>query len=407
MMPPGRTPKVLLALGVAAETKGGAVVLQQAGYAVSTCAPGDAMRLALQVPPDVLLLDGEMDRGRLMTALRVLGRNPDTRAVVTLLVGSPKRAEREGLRLFDAFDILARPLGREKVLAAVARAAAWAGELREMFGLRGQGAGTSRKVEGCDAILARPVGCPFHDPPALCQMFVLRTGKIAAEVGLCDIPTYTHAVGGGDFIDYNRVSVTVCPKCLFASAAEGDFVDLRDGADPAAGLAQFKPEAHEAIGRGGEARQLLCGDVGPTMFGHARTAEEAATAHRLAAHCAQALWRSNTQRMSRFACQAADAYMTAAMLEGRADVVRLVQLEARDLLVEAVAHVDGPALPRAMFQLVALGALLDDDRSAFDYMRALDDLRGKGDARLIAAADRYYNRAKRIWTDRTFHRSAA
>ncbi len=385
-----------------------ASALREAGYTIATCTPADAMRSARENKPDVLLLDGEMSKGQLMTAMRIFNRNPDTKALVVTLIGPARRVEREGLRLVDAFDIVARPLSRDKLLRAVERAAAWAAELRETFGLqRGNHAGQSQRVPGCDALLARPVGCPFHDEPALCERYVLRSGKIAAEVDSCDIPTYTRAVGGGDFIDFNRVNVVTCPKCLFSSASAHDFVDLREGVDPAAGLNHFAPASREAVMQGEPARRMLAGGQSDTFFGPARTADEGATAHRLAAHCAQALWRSNTERMSRFACQAADAYMTAALLEGRPDVIALIREEARDLLTEAVQYVEGPALPRATYQLIALGILLGDDRVAFSYMKTLETLCRKGDARTMAVADRFMNRAKRLWTDRDYHRQAA
>ena len=410
-LPPGPPPRVMVASGVDAEKMAFNKLLGDVGCKVGTCPPEDAMRLCHDDPPEVLILDGTLAREKLGTCVRVLGKNPDTRGVVVVLLAPADRNVAERLRMLDAFCVMQRPLTTAKIYREVGRAVRWAAELREMFGLKGGKAQAlaSRVVPGCDALLVRPVGCPMHDEPITADRHVLRGGRLAGEPDAADISTYTHALRGGDFVDFNTCNVTVCPRCLFASTRGPDFIDLKDPSkSPAREL--FTPDVVRAVQEQQPDREAIVGQPSRSFFSHERTPEEAVISHRLAAASALTLYRANPERLTNYACVAADAHLTISLLNESADrgpdPAELTS--ARDLLNEARPLLaDGPML-RALYQVAAIEIRLGDDAASYQAMRQLDELSRKlADPQLDAAASRYLGRIKQLWGDRDYHRVAA
>ncbi|MEM6313842.1 MAG: hypothetical protein AAF743_07125, partial [Planctomycetota bacterium] len=140
---------------------------------------------------------------------------------------------------------------------------------------------------------------------------------------------------------------------------------------------------------------------------HERTGDQAMLAQRLAIQSGIALHRSNPDRMARVAFQIANDYLRLAVLQERFDGDPSVSRgQARQWLLTAYDHLEGPPLIKAMYQLLALGVSDDDPKASYEYLKQLDAIHRKSAGDDRAFAERYLNRAKSMWSDRDYLQAA-
>ncbi|MEM8875216.1 MAG: hypothetical protein AAGD32_13285 [Planctomycetota bacterium] len=404
--------RVMIASKNGREAKAITALMRQIGYEPRSVAPEQAMREARTDPPDILLLDGELPRTAMDTTLRILARHPDCRATVILLLGPPDgdKMALQRLRMLDAYNVLPRPLGSETLVTVLREAADWAADLRATFGIRhrNQAAGATRHVEGCNSLLVRDVACYFHETPQPTQRFMLRSGKVRADVNLFDVPVYESSVAGADFVDFNRIETIVCPTCGFASNDPGWFVDLKeaDAQDPAPANI-VDAAALSAIEAATEERLELLGKPDRLFWSHERSADQAILALRLSIASGITLYNANPERSARVAFNVANDYLRLAVLQEQADEPTGESFaQAQRWLLDAYNHLEGPRLTKAMYQLLALGLRSDNPKSGYEYLKQLDCLQRKSAGSDRTFAERYLNRAKNIWSDRDYLQAA-
>lgn len=405
--------RVMLATMNGNEQRALTALLRQNGYEVEGARAEGVMKLARENPPDILLLDGDLNRATLETTLRILSRHPDCRATVILLLG-PADGNKVGLqrlRFLNAYGVVPRPMNAAAVLKTLADAAAWSAELRGMFGIRQratQQSGATRHVEGCNSLLMRDVACPFHDTPVPTVRFLLRSGKIRGDVNHFDVPVYEAGVAGSDFINFALVETTVCPQCGFASNDPGWFIDLKESdAENLTPARIIDAQADRLVRAAAEERVRLLRDVSRLFWTHQRQRDEAEIALRLSITSGMALHGSNPDRLAIVALQVANDHLRlASLFADDAARVATAQAEAQQWLLSAYDHLEGSPLAKAAYQLLAL-CLTGNTGKPGDYLRQLEHLHRKASGTDAVVAERYFNRARKLWSDRQYLAQAA
>jgi two-component system cell cycle response regulator DivK len=386
-------------------------IFQAEGFSVITTTDGsEVIALAKEHRPDVVFLDVGLKRVNAGEVVRVLERFADTRSVVVVLT-CPRDIDAHRLARLEATGallVMVKPLTREGLLQAFRQALAESHERKAKFepAAKRKPAAT-RHVSGNSSLLVRGLLCPFHETPVPVDHFVLRTGKIQTDTSFYDLPVYRSAVAGADYIDYHRLGVAVCPRCLFASNNPAYFADPaeRKGASH-----EHTAAARAAVAAATGARIQMAGELPREFFTEERSLEGAIKSYELAIHAATTLLESNRHAMSVELLRLGNYHLRLAYLHEVAcagnDVRAAHFTAAYDWLREAFTVLAGAELFKTIYQLVALAISFGNDRAAYQYVSRLSEL--ERDPTVApedrAALDRYLARCRRAWEDRGEHR---
>lgn len=264
---------------------------------------------------------------------------------------------------------------------------------------------------GNSSLLQHRVLCPYHDKPVEARRFSLRMGKMEASVNFFDIPVYTRPVGNAEPVDFHRVGVTVCPVCLFASVEAGAFLPVAvhgRSAPRASSGAALSPTARLAVMSSARERRELAGALDESFFSESRSAPEAVVAHRLAIESTRTLLEAGVWNPAEASLRLANGHLRLAHVRESAGEPELAGTNiehASRQLREAFATLPEPAIPRAVYQVVATGIYLHQDRDIHPYLSQLSKRKNSfRDPANRQLAERYLTRSMRAWEEREQHR---
>lgn len=264
---------------------------------------------------------------------------------------------------------------------------------------------------GNSSLLLHRVLCPYHDTPVEARRYALRMGKMEATVNFFDIPVYTRAVGRAEPVDFHRVSVTVCPQCLFASADPNAFLPVPVSGRPtreSVPSAALSPSARLAVMAATEQRRQLAGQLDEPFFSEDRSAEQAVVAHRLALASARTLLEAGALTAGEALLKIGNGHLRLAHLrETLGDVASAAEdiEQASSMLREAFGTLPESAIPRTVYQVLATGIYLGQDRDVHPYLAQLVKLKQQvRDPATRQLAERYFSRGVRAWEEREHHR---
>ncbi|MGA3068430.1 MAG: response regulator [Tepidisphaeraceae bacterium] len=354
-----------------------AAVLQERGHDVANCADSEAvMRRAKTVTPDVVILDVELPHGQPEQCLRALKRCYQTSSV-SIVLACPKGFDRR--RLAELIQeggsaILTKPYTRQQLLEIVQAAIERARTLRADMAIElGAQSVPSQRVESNNSLFSRPIFCVMHNDRPQLTRYLLRPGSVAVESDYFGLPNYKPVGSGHDPVDFNLLSVMVCPKCLFASAHAGYFLDP---ADRKARRHHVDSATLRALEANAAFRQELFAKHSPEFFSEKRNAGDARLALELAVRCSNILHDQNRFSLSMELLRLGNYHLSLAKLSEESDpaAARKHRMTAVDPLKRAISVLGGAGRAKAAHQLVALGAALGDPIMARHYLTLLADL---------------------------------
>lgn len=261
-----------------------------------------------------------------------------------------------------------------------------------------------------NSLLQHRVLCPFHDTPVEARRYSLRMGKMESTLNFFDVPVYTKPIGNADPIDFHRLCVTVCPECLFASPDPAHFLPVVPASKSAPKVAPHpahSPQARLAIMAATAERQRLAGTLRESFFTEHRDPEDAALAYQLAIASSQALLNISATKPGEELVRQGNYHLRIAHLhENTPTSAATDHIEhAAKLLRDAFSTLPESALPRNIYQVVATGIYLGQDREAHQYLGQLAKLRQQtADPSARQLIDRYLVRGARAWEERDNHR---
>jgi CheY-like chemotaxis protein len=408
---------VLVVEGNLAETTAFQTVLGMLGARVEVMTEARLVaEEAKRIKPTVIVIDTTLPGLDLGGLTRILSRNPTTASAAVVLVAGADAPSKQMHRLkaLDAFALVRRPMTCAAIRENVTKAFDFARESSVESAKREAGPRSSRHVVGCNALLRQELLCPFHSFGVPVTHFQLRQGRIFAETDPFDVPIYRNAARDGDFVDYNRAGLIVCPDCFFTTGDPAYF-DRPDGhGDDATRSAAHridgatrKKVSEQGGLRGLTAFDLLGGEPGETFFGFDRSKPEADAAHQLAIMSSQALYDAAPVRRSIELLRIGNYELRRANLAADPTAARVRREAARLWLGKAFASLKGGAMHKASYQLAAINIYLGDDAAAFPYIKALKDQSrlSRRDQDDPAALERYLRRVQALWADRDIHRA--
>ena len=357
--------------------------------------------------PDCLWLDAGLrglDAGKVV---RILQRYAPTRCSVPIIIApeaiSPLRLNQ--LASLGTQAVVERPFDAHLLADAFRAALAGSSDLKSRYEAPAlRSVSPTRRVESNSSLLARRVGCPFHDKPVPFERYILRTGKILTDISLVDLPVYKTPVAGTDFVNFHLLNVAVCPKCFFATNNPAYLID--PGADPH----EHTAATRKAIIDDAPDRAAMAANISADFFNEHRTTADAIAAYQLAIRCGETLFACNKStlpfellRLGNYHLRLAHLYE----LENPADERREAQLvRALDWLKEGFTVLDPPSLFKATYQVIAIAISLGDDKGAYPYLARLKVLRNEStiDPTHLTMLDRYIARATTAWENREYTR---
>ncbi len=419
---------VLLINAIANEVTAFQTVLAGDGATVHVISdPRDLVQQATTHPPGVLLMDASVKGLDLGNATRILSRNPATAATAIVLLAPADADERtvRRLREFDVFGILQRPLTCSSIRNTFRSAAGFSREADKMRkSAAGEGKGRVKRVRDCGSLLKRELSCPFHSFGVPVDYFQLRTGKLASELDIFDVPHYSSATADrSDEVDYNVAGLAICRECFFTSNDPNYFEDPDRGIatvqERGASRAAYRidPATRGKITAGSGHRGLVAyerlgQEPDAAFFSWNRTDEQALVAFELAIATSRTLYEASPVRRSLELLRLGNYELRRAMLRERTNApyqrVMKHRLAAADWLGKAFSACKGVAMYKAAYQLAAIHIHLGRDATAFQFLGALREqtrlsIREQEDP---ATLERYLRRAQALWEDRTTHRHA-
>jgi DNA-binding response OmpR family regulator len=397
---PAKTCRVLLAETNRSRRSAVATVLTENGYEAVECDDSEAiLRRAKQEAPDVVLLDVTLPGGQPEQCIRALKRCYQT-AGASIILSCPHSFSRQHLAemIHDgATGVLAKPYTRaqllEAVTAAVERAQSHRTELEMEHGVR---AAPTRRVESNNSLMVRTIHCLLHEDRPVLNRYLLRPSSVNVESDCFGVPTYKPANAECDAIDFNRLCVMVCPRCLFASTHSGYFLDT---SEPKEHRHRFDAVTRKALADRMAARKLIAREASPQFFTENRTPADALVTYALAAQCSVVLYEQNPFVVPQELARMADYQLGAAHLQQPAQPQ--AAMESRKAAVEplkkAVITLEGQDRYKAAMQLVGLGIALGDMALGQKYMSMLADVDAAASGPAKAEIQPYLQKARQEW----------
>src|ERR1035437_268946 len=223
------------------------------------------------------------------------------------------------------------------------------------------------------------------------------------------MPTY-RALGRYKTVDYNLISVTVCPQCLFASPDKKDFITR----DPAARAREVPARLHQGelaaiLAAADDRATWLIGqnlDAMTALLPRTRTPEAGLASYELASQRAQIEFGRNVPF---------SAFKMAGYTLKKAVIRRTYEMDETEELAQALKlyllcfeRSNAPGFQHeglVLYQVIALGIRLGQLDLAGSYFGVLDRSKkrlegSKEDPQVVATFMRWYNAAREIWSDR-------
>ena len=259
-----------------------------------------------------------------------------------------------------------------------------------------------------DAIFTVFVKCPS------CYMTKLPSHELKSKsqqvfTARFGMPTY-HALGKYKVVDYNLISVTVCPQCLYASPDKKDFITR----DPAARTKEIPARLHQ-----GELAAILAAaderatwlttqslDAMKDILPRTRTPEAGLASYELAILRAKIEFSRNVPF---------SAYKMAGYTLKKSVICRTYGMDEMPHLAQALKYYllcfersNAPGFQfegHVLHQVIALGMRTGQLELAGSYLGVLDRSKmrleaGKADAQVVSTFLRWYNAARELWADR-------
>ena len=223
------------------------------------------------------------------------------------------------------------------------------------------------------------------------------------------MPTY-HALGKFKAVDYNLISVTICPQCLYASPDKKDFITR----DPAARTHEIPARLHQ-----GELAAILAAaddraswlaaqnlDATKDLLPRTRTPQAGLASYELALQRAKIEFGRNVPF---------SAYKMAGYSLKKAVICRTYGMDETEDLSKALKFYvlcfersNAPGFQHeglVLYQVIALGIRLGQMDVAGSYFGVLDRSKmrldgSKEDPQVVSTFMRWYNAAREIWSDR-------
>ena len=238
--------------------------------------------------------------------------------------------------------------------------------------------------------------------------FELKSKSLQVLTDRFGMPHY-RAQGKYRVVDYNLLSVTVCPQCLFASPDKRDFI----GRDPAR-ASEIPPRLHQgelaailavADDRGNwlSAQKL---DPMEDLIPRTRTPAAGMASYELAIQRAEIEFKRNVPF---------SAYKIAAYTLKLATIAETYEMDPQPYLVKALKgyltcfeRSNAPGFNyegQVLYQVIALALRLNQMEIAGSYIGVLDRSKvrvesGNVDAAILASFLRWYKASRDIWADR-------
>jgi len=222
------------------------------------------------------------------------------------------------------------------------------------------------------------------------------------------MPHY-RAMGRYKVIDFNLLSVTVCPQCLFASPDKRDFI----GRDPARNR-EIPPRLHQGelaaiLAVADDRNNWLAGqnlDAMNDLLPRTRSAQAGIACYDLAIQRAEIEFKRNVPF---------SAYKVAAYTLKQATIAGTYQIDPTPFYVKALKgyltcfeRSNAPGFNyegQVLYQVIALALKLNQMEIAGSYIGVLDRSKmrvesGNVEPAISQAFTRWYNAAREIWADR-------
>jgi len=376
--------------------------------------PQEMIDIARKHKPRGILLDLEEDRLKVIEAIKIHLRFPQTQAMPLLLFAQEtdrvfiEQCKNEGAAL-----VVTKPYRRAGLETI----------LKKFLSLESlpQIAETTPKEVSSEIpkanrskrspLLVKKIGCPFHDEPFFFDGYFFKTGSLITENNPFDILSYKEAAPNYDYCNYLLQEVQVCPECHFASSNPADWRTH----NPEDAALDFDAKAIRAIQQNKKERQDLFREGSPTFFSDHRTSRDAAVAINLAILSAQALYKTAPHEHTPLLCRIGKYYLWMAevlRLSGHQGPEERQLRSALTIFLEAFPHLDGFLLIRTLYQIVALCIHFGDDMQAVSYLTRLkkyaaEFLGGEKNAtqeKFSGKVHYYLQQAQILWEDRDNHR---
>ncbi len=258
-----------------------------------------------------------------------------------------------------------------------------------------------QSVDPTDPIFQVKVKCPACYCASI-SLWELKARSLTVTPDRFQMPSYSPA-GKFRFVDYNLVSVTVCPQCLYASPDKKDFVclDVRRNEIPAA-LHQGEVAA---ILADADCRSTLLKTSGLDLilehfYDRERTPKAAIFAYQMALERA----KIEALRNVPFALFKMGGYALKQALIARKygfDDTPYLQVALR-FYKQSFEHssAKGPQYESfTLYEIVALDMRLGDEGDAGNFLAVLDRLKSE-QTTFDSGFNRWYNATRDLWADR-------
>ena len=258
----------------------------------------------------------------------------------------------------------------------------------------GAEAPVSQRVESNNSLLYRPIYCVQHAGRPQLNRYLVRPGAACVENDLFGLPTY-NPTPDHDEVDFNLLSIMVCPECLFSSAHVGYFLDPAEKKEK---RHHFDAATLRALVNDMPGRIEIFTNRSGDFFTENRTAEDAKIACEMAIRCSEILHQQNPLSLPIELLRLANYRLMLARLwePTHAETARRHRLAAVDPLKRAITSIDGAARAKAIHQLVALGSHLGDREMAKYYLTLLADLEAAAPAAMKDEVQPYLHQARQL-----------
>jgi len=382
--------KVLIADSGAAFKRSAAEALSDKGFAVTLAAtPEEAFEIARSASPEIILYDMDLPGYEGAEALKLFARMRGARESFILANSIHSGGEyAAAAREAGAWDFIVRPVDQGYL---VETAVAVKRHLRRPREVPRKPANRSLK-----SVSSR---CPRPGCGATVYGFALRGKPMLVREDQFETPIFTSAAGGHEFVDYNLLSVSVCPECYRARDEAARPVKPEGGAPRPV---QHAPEP--ALFR-------IAAEADDTLFSEDRSPSAALAALRLAIETARA--EGDCDSPADLGALA-DLYFKAAAVSHGAEDERARDRflgEAEKVCAAAVEREPCGEVYRAAYRLAALYVFFARDADAAATLETFERFAkpapGRMKPRDARVLEKYHAAASRMLSSPSPYRRAA
>lgn len=407
------TPTLKIALAMrdpALRAQGNAVLSEHGASVTEITGLADVMYTVREAQPDLLLLDLDAPAGDLVSCVRVLHRNPQTKGTAVVVAVPPGKDKTVLVELAQAgaVGILVKPLDWRHLLERLQQYVQKGNTAAHDPHAGEQGA---THVPDNSSLLMHRLICPFHENGEPFWHYTLRAGKVATEMNFFDVPVYTEATKGSVYVNYHLLAVAVCPTCFFASNNPDYF---QQPGNRRATPHSFDPATVVAMMASAPDRQKHAAGLSRQFVSAQRPMADALVAYDLAILTSRQLHHCNPHAFAIELARVGNYYLRKAVLMEKqpgvtVEAVREVYGKAVESLREAYVYLQGPAFYRNIYQLMAALIYLADDAGAYQYFSRFKELEQSPPAAPGERATmlRYSAQCQKAWEDREYHRAPA